>query len=104
MDMCLTKLQDMVKDREAWHAAAHWGRRELDMTEGLNSNNKESHKYLPQFADSSFFLLQILTCFSFSTCPQLQVGKYLEHLQDRGLSTRGWTPRLDIGSAMYYLC
>ena len=51
MDMCLTKLQDMVKDREAWHAAAHGGRRELDMTEGLNSNNKESNKYLPQFAD-----------------------------------------------------
>ena len=23
MDMCLSKLQEMVKDREAWHAAGH---------------------------------------------------------------------------------
>ena len=23
MDMSLSKLQDMVKDREAWHAAVH---------------------------------------------------------------------------------
>ena len=23
MDICLSKLQDMVKDREAWHAAVH---------------------------------------------------------------------------------
>ena len=23
MDMCLSKLQEMVKDREAWHAAVH---------------------------------------------------------------------------------
>ena len=24
MDMSLSKLQEMEKDREAWHAAAHW--------------------------------------------------------------------------------
>ena len=24
MDMSLSKLQEMVKDREAWHAAIHW--------------------------------------------------------------------------------
>ena len=24
MDMNLSKLQEMVKDREAWHAAVHW--------------------------------------------------------------------------------
>ena len=23
MDMCLSKFQEMVKDREAWHAAVH---------------------------------------------------------------------------------
>ena len=24
MDMNLSKLQEMVKDREAWHVAGHW--------------------------------------------------------------------------------
>ena len=32
MDMNLIKLQEMVKDREAWHAAVHRSQRELDMT------------------------------------------------------------------------
>ena len=32
MDMNLSKLQEMVKDREAWRAAVHGGHRELDMT------------------------------------------------------------------------
>ena len=31
MDMSLSKLQEMVKDREAWHAAVH-GATKLDMT------------------------------------------------------------------------
>ena len=40
MDMNLSKLCEMVKDREAWNAAVHGGRKESDMIEQLNSNDE----------------------------------------------------------------
>ena len=39
MDMSLSKLREMVKDREAWHAACSpQGHKESNMTEQLNNN------------------------------------------------------------------
>ena len=39
MDMGLSKLWEMVQDREAWRAAVHGGNKQLDMTEGLSKNS-----------------------------------------------------------------
>ena len=36
MDMSLSKLWELVTDREAWRTTVHEGRKELDMTEWLN--------------------------------------------------------------------
>ena len=39
LDMSLSKLWEMVKNREAWHAAVHGGSQRINMTEQL-SNKK----------------------------------------------------------------
>ena len=43
MDMSLSKLQEIVKDREVWRTAVHWVAKSRT-TEGLN-NNKANRAY-----------------------------------------------------------
>ena len=45
MDMNLGKLQEMVKDREAWRTAVHGVAIESDMTMQLNDNEKRHFKH-----------------------------------------------------------
>ena len=39
MDMSLSKLWEMLKNREAWCGTVHWGHKVLDTTEQLNNDN-----------------------------------------------------------------
>ena len=39
IDTNLSKLREIMKHREAWHAAVHGGRKESDITKQVNNNN-----------------------------------------------------------------
>ena len=62
LDMSLSKVQEMVKDRGAWHAAA--GHKELDTTEGRSNNSARAQTYVAGWTHLSSRLFrdpQILT-------------------------------------------
>ena len=46
MDMRLSKLWEIVKDREAWCAAVHGGHKKFDMTWQLNNKQPDCIKHL----------------------------------------------------------
>ena len=40
VDLSMSKLWEIVKNREAWLCHSPWGHKELEMTEQLNNNKK----------------------------------------------------------------
>ena len=54
MNMSLSKLQEVVKDREAWHAVVQGIAKSRQMTEQMNNNHSMLGSsvlhYLPEFA------------------------------------------------------
>ena len=56
MDVSLSKLWDIVKDREVWYAAVHRSCKELDMTQQLK-NKRVDKNCLGTAIYSSFGLL-----------------------------------------------
>ena len=53
MDVSLNKLQEMVKDREAWLGAVLWGRKESDMTEW---NNNRFYFFIIEFVSYVYII------------------------------------------------
>ena len=53
VDICLSKLWEIVKDREAWCPR---GRKQSDATERLNNNNTETSKSPPQMHNYEYCL------------------------------------------------
>ena len=67
MEMCLSKLQEIGKDREAWGCCSSWGSKELDSTWQLNgSNSCIGASFHPSKRDCALFNLSIPNCLACS--------------------------------------
>jgi len=60
MDMNLSKLWEIVKDREAWHAAIH-GEAESDTTEQLDNNNLSIYHLLIIYLSDIYLTMAYLS-------------------------------------------
>ena len=56
MDMSFSKLQETVKDREAWPCCSPWGCKESDMTQRLNNSNSILHIMNEILNSKTFYL------------------------------------------------
>ena len=66
MDMSLSKLQEIVEDREGWHAAVYGGCKELDTPWELNNNkNNISNNSLCYAAMSNSAAQTVLDLYQF---------------------------------------
>ena len=94
MDISLSKLQEMVKDREACHAAVHGvGHKELNMTERLNNNNKNNFIVLDVFAYGATRVVRDLVNFDGSRVLRYLIQSILDNLLLSFITTRSLKTR-----------
>ena len=55
MDMNLSKFQEIVRDRRAWHAAVHGSQRPGDNLATENSNNNSCDKEIESYEAKEFY-------------------------------------------------